>query len=248
MLGARRPEGACEIRYLDTTTGTVHHFAGTSTCAFGPEGGPAATTDFPGTGDVAVSDTGIVYVLPSCGDLNWAVRAIDTSGTVRFALRHGSVSGSYTVVNTSACFSRPRYVAPIPGSPDIYVQVTVDGPGWLNRLAILRVAPDTSFTLVAGTGLDAVGEGIAATSAQIGEGAMTVLSDGSIVLAETDNERIRLISGGTIRTIAGTSGMSSYAGDGTPAATAFLTAPNWVATWRGTHVVFVDSSVVRAIW
>lgn len=115
-------------------------------------------------------------------------------------------------------------------------------------MAIVRVAPDGSFTVVAGTGTDATGEGIAATSAAIEEGGITVLSDGTLVLAETSNERIRRIAGGTIATIAGTTGMSSFAGDGAPASTALLTAPSFVATWRGTRVLVVDSNVLRAIW
>ena len=244
-------DAGCRIRYLDTATGTVHHFAGTGTCEYGPEGGPAATTDFPAIGDLVVSDTGVVYSTSTQGNAAWAVRAIDTSGTVHFRLRQGDPSGSYTVSNGSS-FARTRYVAPIAGSPDVYVQVVVTHPSWplstQSRLAILRVAPASTYTAVAGTGLDATGEGIAATSAEIEEGAITVLSDGSIVLCETSSERIRLISGGTIRTISGTSGMSSFAGDGVPASGALLTAPNWVATWRGSHVVFVDSGAVRAIW
>ena len=241
----------CIVRYLDLATGTVHHFAGTGTCEHGPEGGLAATTNFPNTGDLAVNETGVVYHTPTSGSSNWAVRAIDAGGTVRFVLREGEPSGPYTIADGSS-FGGQRYVTPIPGSPDVYVQARIENTAWplasRGRFAILRVAPDGSFTVVAGTGTDAVGEGIAATSAQIAEGSIAVLVDGSILLAEPTNERIRRIAGGTITTIAGTSGTSSFAGDGVPASTALLTAPNWVTTWRGSHVVFVDSGVVRAIW
>jgi hypothetical protein len=248
-IGTPATEG-CVVRYVDLTTGTVHAFAGTvGTCAAGPEGGLATTTSLPNTNDIVVSDTGVVYHVSTCGGADWVVRSIDTSGILRFVLRQGDPSGPYTISNGSGCFSAPRFLATIPGSPDIYVQVPVTGPwGSAARLAILRVPPDGVYTVVAGTGTDAVGEGIAATSAQLEEGGITVLSDGSILIAETTNERIRRIAGGTITTVAGTNGMSSFSGDGVPASTALLTAPNFVSTWRGSHVVFVDSGAIRAIW
>src|SRR5690606_10279878 len=67
-----------------------------------------------------------------------------------------------------------------------------------------------------------------------------------VVLAEGGNDRLRLISGGTITTIAGTRGMGGYAGDGTPASAALIDAPSSVVTWRDDHVVFVQAGTLRA--
>jgi hypothetical protein len=76
------------------------------------------------------------------------------------------------------------------------------------------------------------------------------LADGSIIIAETATHRIRRISGGTINTIAGASGMIGAVGDGTPAVDARLSSPMGIEAWRGTHILFVDdgNSRIRAIW
>jgi len=240
------------LRYVDLTTGRVHHFAGTGTCGAGPDGGPATATDITRVNHLSVSDTGVVHFTNQRAWLPFAYRYVDTGGVIHTLLQAGDTSGTFTIASHTN-FSDGEYVVPIPGSPDVYVITTVNNvPAWplstQARRVVLRVAPTGAFTLVAGSGLDATGEGIAATSAELTLGPIAVLDDGSVWVAETSTERVRRIAGGTVTTIAGTSGMSTFSGDGVPASTALFTAPRSIARWRGTHVLIVDSNVVRAIW
>jgi hypothetical protein len=55
---------------------------------------------------------------------------------------------------------------------------------------------------------------------------------GNIYIADTGNQRIRQVSGGTIATVAG-SGQQGFGGDSGPATGAMLNSPTAVAsTWR----------------
>ena len=53
---------------------------------------------------------------------------------------------------------------------------------------------------------------------------MAVDADGNVYIADTNNCRVREVSGGTITTVAGT-GTCSYSGDGGPATSAALSGP-----------------------
>jgi hypothetical protein len=152
------------------------------------------------------------------------VRYIDTAGVIRTLITGGDVSGTLLVSGLV------KYVAPIPGSVDVYVLTHISN---FNRYAILRVAPDGSFTVVAGGGADATGEGVGALSADLELGPVAALGDGSIVIAERSRDRLRRITGGVITTIAGVSGMGGFMGDGTTAGSARVDQPEGVEAWRG---------------
>ena len=96
---------------------------------------------------------------------------------------------------------------------------------------VLRLGRDGVLTVVAGTGRAGFsGDGGPATRARI-EGAsdVAVAADGSVLIADTGNARVRRIdSTGTIATVAGTGDFGS-SGDGGPATSATLTAPVSVA-------------------
>jgi hypothetical protein len=98
---------------------------------------------------------------------------------------------------------------------------------------VLRVGRDGLLTVVAGTGRAGFsGDGGPATRAKIdGASDVAIAADGSVLIADTGNVRIRRIdSTGTIATVAGTEefGFGS-AGDGGPATSATLEAPVSVA-------------------
>lgn len=98
---------------------------------------------------------------------------------------------------------------------------------------IRRVTPDGALIVrVAGDGTDVPGlsgDGGPATAAQINRPqGVTPLADGSYVIADTGNHRIRRVTpDGIIRTIAGTT--QGYGGDGGPAVAAQLHSPRDVA-------------------
>jgi len=116
---------------------------------------------------------------------------------------------------------------------------------------IRRVAPDGTITTVAGNGVRAfAGDGSSATAASLNapEG-VSVAPDGSLLIADTRNQRIRRVAAnGVITTIAGT-GTVGYTGDfGQATAATFenpreaIAAPNGVV-----YIADTSNSAVRRI-
>src|ERR1700723_1553814 len=94
---------------------------------------------------------------------------------------------------------------------------------------------------IAGTGAAGYsGDGGRATSAQLAlPSGVAVDSSGTLYIADTNNQRIRKVSGGTITTIAGT-GEQNYTGDGAAGASATLDSPTGVAVDAAGNVYIAD--------
>ncbi|MEA2150983.1 MAG: hypothetical protein QOD69_2813 [Solirubrobacteraceae bacterium] len=120
----------------------------------------------------------------------------------------------------------------------------LDGPAGVSRYpgggflvseaggnTVRRVKPDGTIVTVAGTGTaGSGGDGGPATAAQLRNPRNVVaLADGGYLIADTGNDRIRMVTAnGTIRTVAGR-GVTGYAGDGGPATAARLNSPTGVS-------------------
>jgi uncharacterized protein (TIGR03437 family) len=90
------------------------------------------------------------------------------------------------------------------------------------------------------------GPGPAAQLAQ--PGSVAVDSKGNIYIADGNNHRIRMISGGTITTVAG-NGTMGYSGDGAAATNAQLNAPSGVAVDSSGNLYIADTgnNVIRKV-
>jgi hypothetical protein len=122
-----------------------------------------------------------------------------------------------------------------------------------------RVAPDGTITTVAGTGTRSFsGDGGPAAHAGVNlPRAAALMENGTILVADAGNNRVRaIVADGTITTVAG-NGAEALTGDGGPALAASLSRPSGVAAFAGgmliadtgNHVVrFVDSSGVISTW
>lgn len=112
----------------------------------------------------------------------------------------------------------------------------------LNR--VYKVAPDGTFTAVAGNGATGYsGDGGAATSATLNlslSSGVAVDSSGNVYIADTLNNRIRKVSGGIITTVAG-NGSAGYSGDGGAATSAALNGPDAVAVDSAGNLYIADS-------
>ena len=97
--------------------------------------------------------------------------------------------------------------------------------------SVRAVAPDGTIRTIAGLGSAGfAGDGGPATAARLwAPHGVAVRKDGAILVADTDNNRVRLIApDGTISTVAGT-GTPGFSGDGGPAVSAALDEPFGVA-------------------
>jgi hypothetical protein len=112
---------------------------------------------------------------------------------------------------------------------------------------IRRVWPDGTITTVAGTGEDAFsGDGGPAVNAAIGAPrGIASLADGTLLIADSDNNRIRRVApDGTIETVAG-DGTAGFSGDGGPAGSAELGKPFAVAPLPDGGFLIADTANSR---
>lgn len=122
---------------------------------------------------------------------------------------------------TSALLHTPSGVA-VDASGNVYIADT-------NNNAVRKVLTNGTITTIAGNGTPGFsGDNGPATSATLfGPLGVALDAAGSVYIADTDNERLRKVTGGIITTVAGGSGVL---GDNGPAVDANLGGPSGIAT------------------
>lgn len=140
----------------------------------------------------------------------------------------------------------------------------LDGPAGVSRYprggflvseaagnTIRRVKPDGTIVTIAGTGTAGSGgdDGPAVKAQLRNPRNLVALADGSYLIADTGNDRIRLVDAdGTIATVAGGNG-PGYTGDGGPAVGARLNGPTGIAPLPAGGFLIADrgNAVVRRV-
>lgn len=119
-----------------------------------------------------------------------------------------------------------------------------------NVVRVISNGVISTFAGTAGAG-GFSGDGAAATSAKLNRpSSVAVDSSGNVYIADTGNNVIRVVSGGTIKTFAGSNSMGGgYTGDGGPATSGELDAPTAVALDSSSNVYMTDSvfNLVRKV-
>jgi sugar lactone lactonase YvrE len=158
--------------------------------------------------------------------------AVDASGGLYIA--DGSLNVLRISGGTTTIIGPP--LPPLPAHPTLIkaVGVAVDASGAVyvadSRNHQIEKFANGTMTIVAGTGKAGYsGDQGPATAAQLNSpSSVAIDSSGNLYIADTLNNRIRKVSSGIIKTIAGT-GAAGYGGDGGPATSAQLNAP-WGVT------------------
>ena len=228
------------IRIIDAF-GIVNTIAGDGTTADSGDGGLATTARFKSPCQVAVDNLGNIFVADQNSD---RIRKIDSAGyiTTVAGTGVGGFSGDGGPA-TSAQLDRPA-------------GLFVDGPGNVYiadyyNYRIRKVDTLGNITTVAGNGVYGYsGDSGPATSAMLSliKGVATD-SAGNIYIADTDNDRVRIVDGlGTINTFAGT-GVAGFSGDGGPANLAKLNSPNQLAfdTAGNLYIADTGNSCIRKV-
>lgn len=191
-----------EIRKI-STTGYVSTYAGSTTGGYADGKGTAATFDRPG--GLAMDAAGNIYVADQYYSL---IRKIDTSGNVTTLAGYG-----YGYVNANglnARFADPWDVA-VDASGNVYVADTYNN-------VIRKITPSADVTTLAGTTTAGYVDGSAASAQFNYPAGIAVAPDGTIYVADQDNNRIRKIStSGVVSTFAGSGSKSTVDGVGTSA-------------------------------
>lgn len=221
--------------------GSTRTVAGTGRYGYVGDGGPARHAAFANPTDVAADREGSVYVADAH---NHRVRKLTPWGGVITLLGNGVPGlGSPGGLGQDVSVDTPTGLF-VDDARNLYVADH-------GNHRILRVHPDGTVAVVAGTGREGDGGdgGPAADAMLSGPTDVWVDAEGRVTIADRGNHRIRRVDlDGTIRTIAG-SGVAGYEGDGLEATDARLKAPWSVAVDAQGHTYIADTGngVVRVV-
>jgi trimeric autotransporter adhesin len=228
--------GDNRIRMVTKSTGIITTVAGDGTAGYKGDGGPATSAGLTYPYGVTVDASGNIYIADSG---NNRIRMVTRStGIVTTVAGDGSYGykgdGGQA---TSAGLYIPYGVA-VDASGNIYIADSGN-----NRIRMVTKSTGI-ITTVAGDGLFGYkGDGGPATSASLYNFyGVTVDASGNIYIADSSNNRIRLVtkSTGIITTVAG-DGTAGYKGDGGPATSAGLTYPYGVTVDASGNIYIADS-------
>jgi len=226
-------------RIREVVNGTISTIAGTSSGAgFSGDGGSAANAQLNLPTAVSVDASGNVLIADTN---NHRIRKI-VSGVITTVAGTGEEGylgdgGAATL----ALLDSPNGVA---------FDTLVVGKFYIgdtHNQRIRRVAADGTITTLAGSGTKSfAGDGLTGTSIGLaGPRGLAVDASGRIYLADSDNNRLRLIgTNGTISTVAG-DGEESFSGDSGLAVKAALDTPRTVAVNSAGFVALADTNNQR---
>lgn len=225
-----------------STNGTINTLAGTGTCGYGGDDGPAIRAQLAWAQDVAVGPDGSLYIADTG---NHCIRRVTLDGTINTVVGtgvwgHGGDGGPAT----RAQLARPRGV-----------WVDVDGCLYIGDTEthrVRKVAPNGTITTVAGNGTGGYGgDGGPATCAKLAwPRGVVVDADGCLFVADCGNSVIRkVVLDGRIATVAG-NGTEGYSGDGGPAIRARLADPHGIVTDADGNLYLGEprNHCIRKVW
>lgn len=219
-------------------TGIITTLAGTGVAGFSGDDGPAINATLNGPTSVAMRGDSYLYIADT---YNNRIRMIDM---VMRVITTAAGSGGYGFNDrpfaTSAMLNNPLGVALHPVTLRLYIADTNN-----HRIRVVHLGEDDLIFTVAGTAGVAgySGDSLQADKATLSyPSKLTFDSFGNMYIADTDNHRIRKVSGstGVINTFAGT-GVAGYSGDGGMAIGALLFKPSDVAVDLMGNVLIADA-------
>lgn len=197
----------------------ITRFAGTGKPGFSGDDGPATDAQLKGPNDIAFDAKGNAYIADSG---NHRVRLVDGAGKITtVAGREKGYSGD------GGPASNAELNAPSALCFDAQGALYVCDFG---NHAVRRIAPDGTISTIAGTGKPGFArDGGPATEAQLFQPCGVAVDKlGQVYVADSANNRIRVVrNDGTIDTVAGT-GKMGYEGDRGPARSALIAVPDLI--------------------
>ena len=215
-----------------SAAGIITTVAGTGGGGYGGDGGQATSALINNPrGVVSLADGS--FLIPDSN--NHRVRKVSPSGVITTVAGTGNqgFSGDGGPA-TAAQLSIPFGIAPTADGGFLIVDV--------GNQRIRKVSAGGTITTVAGNGVAGFsGDGGPATAASLRDPHNAVaLSDGSFLIADASNQRVRRVAAdGIITTLIG-DGVRGYTGDGGPAAAAQVSVPKGVSVTAAGDVLIAD--------
>lgn len=236
------------IRRVDAATQMISTVAGNGNAAYSGDDGPAIQAALRDPSGVSLDGAGNLYISDTGNDV---VRKVDAQTGVITTVA-GTGAADYTGDNgpgTSATLDEPWGITADPAG-NVFIADTANHViRKLDRYGIITTVAGTGFKNPDGSG-GFSGDGGPAVLARLNRPTAVALdSFGNAYIADSNNNRIRLVdSSGKISTFAGT-GVAGFSGDGGPAAAAQLSSPSGLCVDAGQNLYVSDTQdqVIRKV-
>nr|CAG4717464.1 unnamed protein product [Naegleria fowleri] len=230
------------------TNGMVNRVAGWITSSFSGDDGPALSATFNEPQSLAFALNGDLYIADKS---NRRIRKIFTNGTiVTFAGTDPDASNEFAPFSgdgdlaVKAVFLKPSGVA-VSSNGEVIIADSLN-----NR--VRKVLTNGTVITIAGIGPSFFdgggynGDGILETNAKLNiPSGVALTPNGEVIIADTNNHRIRkILTNGTILTIAGNGYLKGYHGNAIPAKNAMLMYPQGVSVDATTGDIYVYGDYV----
>jgi sugar lactone lactonase YvrE len=222
-------------RIRKVSGGTMTTIAGTGAPGYSGDGGAAAAAQLSLPSAVVVDSNGNIFIADTN---NQRIRKITGTTITTIAGNGEELYVGDGAAATAAVLDSPTGVA-VDSTGNLYIADR-------HNHRIRMVTPAGTISTVAGSGTASFsggfsGDGAAATTAMLAKpSGVSVDSTGGIYIADTDNHRIRQVSGGTLGTVAGGS-QQGFGGDGSAAISAILNSPRAVASDTSGNLTIADT-------